>query len=508
MRKKAMKVIYTLLSAALCCSLSNAYSQETRPDNVHPDARYTEGLTMNIKLEGFSGIWYANQPSDDEYAYKYSGGLATYTANHNPMAVYSPETDKTYFCYGAVSSQGSLIHAVSCYDHKTKAVTRPVGVIDKKTTDAHDNPVLCLDDKGYIWLFSTSHGTSRPSYIHRSTKPYDINEFELISPFKSEDGKKVPLDNFSYLQVYFQKGRGFLGLFTHYVISELKYGKKSVRVISWMKSPDGINWSEWKDIAAIEEGHYQTSFFSNGKAGTSFNYHPNLEKEPGLNYRTNLYYLETDDFGVSWHTVYGKKLSLPLKDVDNEAIVADYASRGLNVYINDVAFDESGYPAILYITSKGYQAGPVSGPQEWHIAHWNGKSWDIGFVTRSDNNYDMGSLYIESEAIWRIIGPTEPGPQQYNTGGEMAMWLSADGGKSWKMDRQLTAKSRFNHSYARKPLILKDDFYAIWADGHGRTPSESGIWFCTKNGEVFCLPQKMRNDTEKVAAYRIIPSLK
>jgi hypothetical protein len=90
----------------------------------------------------------------------------------------------------------------------------------------------------------------------------------------------------------------------------------------------------------------------------------------------------------------------------------------------------------------------------------------------------------------------------------MAMWLSVDGGKSWKMERQLTARSRFNHSYARKPLILKDDFYALWADGHGRTPSESRIWFCTKEGEVFCLPQKMKNDTGKVAGYRIIPSLK
>ena len=61
-----------------------------------------------------------------------------------------------------------------------------------------------------------------------------------------------------------------------------------------MTSPDGLNYSVWKDIATIGEGQYQTSgSFYGQKIGTAFNYHPVKERENGLNYRTNLYYEET-----------------------------------------------------------------------------------------------------------------------------------------------------------------------------------------------------------------------
>jgi len=479
----------------------SVFSQNIPEKVVHPDARFSEGTLLNQSLTGFSGIWYANQPSGDEYVYKYSGGLGTYTANHNPMAIYSPEVQRTFFCYGAVNDKGSLIHAISYFDHKSKKIARPVGVIDKNTTDAHDNPVISIDKEGFIWLFSTSHGTSRPSYIHRSISPYDISRFEPIKPSRSDNGQIVPLDNFSYLQVYYNPENGFIGLFTHYVQKELKYGKKSVRVISFMTSHDGIKWSDWKDIASIEEGHYQTSFYKDGKTGTSFNYHPNLKDEPGLNYRTNLYYLQNKDFSDRWHTVDGKEIDLPLTEISNEALVSDYASRGLNVYINDLAFDESGNPAILYITSKGYQAGPVSGPQNWNIAHWNGSEWEINFVTSSDNNYDMGSLYIEEKGLWRIIGPSEPGPQLYNTGGEIVMWVSNDEGKTWIKAKLMTIDSQYNHSYVRKPVDPDQGFYSFWADGDGRKPSKSRLYFSTKEGDVYQLPEVMERNMLKLKPF-------
>ena len=47
-----------------------------------------EPVTLNIKDDGYRGIWYMNQPSNDEYVYKYSGGLGTYCAKHKPFAIY------------------------------------------------------------------------------------------------------------------------------------------------------------------------------------------------------------------------------------------------------------------------------------------------------------------------------------------------------------------------------------------------------------------------------------
>ena len=40
---------------------------------------------------------YRNQLSNNDYIYKYSGGMAVYPANHRPFAVYSPEVEKTFF---------------------------------------------------------------------------------------------------------------------------------------------------------------------------------------------------------------------------------------------------------------------------------------------------------------------------------------------------------------------------------------------------------------------------
>ena len=115
----------------------------------------------------------------------------------------------------------------------------------------------------------------------------------------------------------------------------------------------------------------------------------------------------------------------------------------------------------------------------------------------SDKNYDLGSLYLEEDGTWRIIGPTATGPQPYNPGGEMAMWISEDWGRTWKKVGQLTIKSERNHTYARCPVNAHPEFYALWADGHGRKPSESNLYFCNKNGVVKCLPHRMKEEFVK-----------
>lgn len=476
------------------------YAQQTGQiqGKVRPDSQYAEAVLLNKPLDGFRGIWYSNQPSADEFVYKYSGGLGTYPSNHYPFSIYAEEVDKTFFCYGGVNEAGSLIHSISYFDHRSNKVARPMAVLDKRTTDAHDNPVMSIDRNGFIWLFSTSHGVGRPSYILKSKHPYDISGFEKIEAGKLENGQKVPLDNFSYLQIYYDENNGFIGMFTHYEQKDLRYGPKQSRIISYMTSPDGVNWSEWKDLADIEEGHYQTSFYQDGKLATAFNFHPNTKMGAGLNFRTNLYYLESTDFGKTWQNSKGERINLPLTGIENDALAEDYQSKGLNVYINDLAFDLKGNPVILYLTSGGYEAGPTNSPRTWNIASWTGKEWNINTVTFSDNNYDMGSLYIEEGNVWRIIGPTESGPQSFNTGGEMAMWTSTDSGKSWNLEKKLTEKSEFNHSYARKPVFAHPEFYAFWADGHGRMPSDSRLYFSTKQGAVYRLPVKIKKKMVKL----------
>lgn len=58
-----LSAINTAAAAVLLAAVS------VLPSGVH---------AQQVKDDGYRGIWYANQPSGDEYKFKYSGGFATY----------------------------------------------------------------------------------------------------------------------------------------------------------------------------------------------------------------------------------------------------------------------------------------------------------------------------------------------------------------------------------------------------------------------------------------------
>jgi hypothetical protein len=226
--------------------------------------------------------------------------------------------------------------------------------------------------------------------------------------------------------------------------------------------------------------------------GTFFNRHRNGEADR----RTDLYYLQSSDFGKTWRNIRNREMTIPLTDVNNPARVIDYLSAGKNVYIHDMGFDGEGRPVCLYLTSGGHIPGPGNAPYEWKVTRWDGKDWITGKVCESDHNYDTGSLYIHDE-IWKVVGPTENGPQLYGTGGEVAIWSSADQGKTWSRERILTRNSRTNHSYVRRPVGAKPPFCFFWADGNPEKFSISGLYFGDFEGNVFKLPYEMKEDYQK-----------
>jgi hypothetical protein len=427
----------------------------------------------NKSADGYRGIWYFNQPSEDEFVYKYSGGFATYPQQQSPIAIYSAKANKTFFVYGGTTggSKPSLLHMVSYFDHKTGMVPRPTILLDKQTDDAHDNPVLSIDDAGYLWIFSNSHGTARPSYVHRSRKPFDITAFDLMHT-----------SNFSYGHIWHDPGKGFLLLHTLY--------ENKGRSMYQTSSADGRTWTKPELMVRIELGQYQLTTHDKTRTASVFNMHPD---PVGLNARTNLYYMETRDHGKSWQTIDGKPLQPPITKAANPALVRDYRAEGQLVYLKDVAFGPDGHPVILYLTSKGFESGPKHGPRYWHTARWTGFRWEIRDLTTSDHNYDHGSLWIDRKSgVWQVIAPTDPGPQPYTTGGDMVLWRSRDRGATWVKVRKLTASAKLNHTYAKRPIDAHKDFYALWADGDTLRPSESALYFTNQEGSaVWRLPMSM-----------------
>ncbi len=434
----------------------------------------------NTSIPGYRGIWFElNQkyPFGD----KYSGGLGTYTAKHQPLAIYAPGVNTTFFVYGGVATEPErhLLCMIGAFDHSTGMVSKPVVVFDKLgVDDPHDNPSLSIDEEGYLWVFVSGRGNTRPGIKLRSRKPYDIAAFDEISR-----------ETFTYPQIW-KTRKGFFHFFTQY---------SGVRELYFETSTDGNQWTPDVKLAGIPQeagqkaGHYQVSgVWKDSIVGTFFNRHLNGDPDT----RTDLYYAETRDFGRTWQTAAGQPLKLPLDTRDAPARVWDYYGRGLNNYMKDMAFDSRGRPVCLHLTSRGHEPGPENQPYQWTISRWNGKFWQQILIARSDHNYDMGSLWING-AHWRIIAPFENRPQPWGAGGEIAQWESFDDGRTWNKTMVLTKNSARNHGYVRRVINGKPPFQFFWADGDPHRFSRSELYFGDFEGNVWRLPYDLEEDWGK-----------
>lgn len=434
-------------------------------------------LAVYPEAAGFRGVWF-DLGQKSRHGSKYSGGLGTYTANHVPMAIYAPEANRTYFTWGGTTAadEKKLLILVSYFDHKTGLVARPVIVMDKTpVNDPHDNASMSIDEEGYIWIFVSGRGTIRPGRIYRSKVPYGINDWVNLGD-----------SEFTYPQPWWFKGKGFFHTYTRYTPGRELYCRAS---------RNGTVWSAEKKLAGLE-GHYQTSEQVGDRVITAFNRHPNRN----VDRRTDLYYMETADMGETWTTADGTVLTTPITGVASPARIRNYSSNpdpadNALVYIHDTTADAYGRPVILYLTSRDHQPGPQGDPRTWMVARWTGTEWLFHPITTSTHNYDTGSIYIEKDGTWKVIGPIGNGPQQWGAGGEIELWTSTDQGATWAKQRDVTTNSPRNHSYARRPRNAHPDFYSYWADGNADALSESHLYFTNKAGDkVWELPSDMTGD--------------
>ncbi len=435
---------------------------------------------QNQTVDGYRGIWFTLGQMK-KYGDKYSGGLGSYTMKHIPMAAYAEEVNKTFFVYGGTPQDGEryLQCMVGCYDHNTGMLQKPRLVFDKGqngVNDPHDNPTIQIDKDGYIWVFVAGRGNKRNGVRFRSNKPYDITSFKYINE-----------DIMAYPQIHYSPEKGFFLFFTRYD------GK---RQLFFRTSKDGKKWSAHQQIASIKEegdkqsGHYQITNCRGQKVVSAFNRHPNGNCDG----RTNIYFIQSEDWGQTWTTVDGTPIELPLTTLYNDALVRDYQSQGRNCYIKDVNFDKDGNPVILYLTSDNHLPGPEGGIRKWHTLHWDGKEWIESQFTTSTHSYDSGSIWTEDDKEWTVIIPSDEGPQPLGSGGGIVRWVSRNEGKTWKRAGTITSGTERNHGYVRRPQNANEGFYAYWSDGNPDTLSPSRLYFYTKDGQVFQMPYDMSEE--------------
>lgn len=212
--------------------------------SIYGAGQVTHGLN-NQKIDGYRGIWFALGQRYDA-GDKYSGALGTYTAKHIPLALFSPEANKTFFVYGGTTgkTERHLLCMVGSYDHSTGKVSKPVVAFDKMgVEDPHDNPTISMDKDGYIWIFVSGRGSKRPGIKLKSRRPLSITHFDIVE--RSE---------FTYPQIW-KTDKGFFHFFTKYTgVRELYYE-------TW----NGSTWSETRQLAGIPSGKDKKKWPLSGK---------------------------------------------------------------------------------------------------------------------------------------------------------------------------------------------------------------------------------------------------
>ncbi|MFT4028134.1 MAG: BNR-4 repeat-containing protein [Novosphingobium sp.] len=446
--------------------------------------------------DGFTGIWYEIVDDNNPAVVKYGGGFSTYPQQIEPMAIYVASRRKTFFATSLDRGDGKIVHAVSFYDHRTRLLARPRIWIEKGTGDAHDAPAIAFDAKGRLLLFSNTHGEHRRASIFRSVKPYDIDRFEeLLDPadpadfrtFGSLDADGQPVLRFSYGQPWKLADGRLLFIHTRYTHLDSVVGGE--RDLWWTMGSDGKHWSAPQRLAHIEQGQYAVSWPRPHGAGigVAFDYHPAGHRGAPLDWRTDLFYLQTTD-GLSWQNAQGETLVAPerwLTEPANPARVFD-APGDQRVYIKDINYTPRGEPVILFLTSPTHLPSPD--PRQLKTASFSKGEWTIRDVLITDHDYDHGSLYIEGD-VWTIIGAFLPGPQHGATGGRIGEWRSTDFGRSWQEVRRFEHAGERNDTYVRRPLNADPQFWAFWADGDAEKKSGVDLYFADRDGHRYRLPR-------------------
>lgn len=459
----------------------------------------------NAQVNGYHGIYYDlgqdasfTVGGQDYKVAKYAGGLGTYPQQTAPIAVYDQASHKTFFVYGGtLPGQNSLKNMVGYYDHATGMMAKPRVVRSVGGTDVHQNATLQIDAAGYLWVFAHSHGTSGSGNVYRSAAPGSINSFIDVTASSLLTSLFPGNPDLAYGNPDIRPDGRVMEV--HNIYGDGRAVHVATGQISG--SGDAIVWNETStsDTRLMDfGGHYAISRRRGEKTGIVANWH-----NGGLDHRTNLYYLESTDFGATWTTANGTTLPGALTSSSNPALVHTFNSNDELVYVKSLDFDANGKPVILFVTvpdgdNVGHDAGPhsgggydaIAGRRKVRTAHYNGSSWDIREVTTTDHNYDHGEIWVDDEGNWHVLGAFVDGPQEWGCGGDIALYSSGDQGATWTLDKQLTSAESLNMTYPRLVEDADDGFFALWADGDGwgEATSHSSLYFMTANGTVYQMP--------------------
>ncbi len=414
----------------------------------------------------YRGVWYRCGtvnvlPGND---FVYSGPMATYSAWHRPMAVYSPEAGTTYFVFGNERNAP----AIGSYDHAARAFSRPTVLGANPDGDAHRNPTLALDDAGFLYVFFGAHND--PTRVLRSDRPYATDAWRecatIIDPTTSypQPFQLLPGEIF------------------------VSYRERSSGWRSRVSTNQGETWEEPVDIVEYEGSDvYAVSIaetedfprkihlaWSRLGGGTR----EEIRTKHLWARRYHIYYACSDDGGRTWRRSDGTPYDLPIAEAQAEKLY-DCGERG--VWLKDIQLGPDGRPFVLFI-----DADPFTYVSDWKCARLSYEGWRFSDIAVGDHMYDDGGIVIEDGSV-TVYAPTTAS-QPREDGGEIDVWRSTDGAGPWQRGEPLTAGSDFSHNNVKVVFNHQagpEDMQVMWSYGDSMSPP------ATRETRLFAFGQGM-----------------
>jgi len=287
----------------------------------------------------------------------------------SPQAIYDSSQNKVYIVYQGSGYDPYIFY----YDVANKTISDNVKVGDNPTADsrwgdAHAAPTLWIDPDGYIHVLYGGHGT--PIKHSKSTNPYDISSWTLLSDFASAGTYPFPVVDGSNVYVFFRKPDGY------------RYYKKST---------DGGN-TFGSDVQWCSTGGIYYNYVRKGNkvhfaiwySGTG-----DLAKEVRYFY----FDLNTETF----HKIDGTELSIPFAFTD-----ADLAWSSPTGWAETaaIAADDNGHIYIIAYARQSHDTPAVEHGDVYAIK-WNGSSWQAK-DTGIDVKFASGNQYLAVKSASEI----------------------------------------------------------------------------------------------------------
>lgn len=348
---------------------------------------------------------------------------------------------KTYVGY--VNKNGDIM--VGIYDENTKNISSTVLHANLQIDDHAAPSILVRSDRRLMVFYSAHTGDSM--FYRISTNPEDISSWKneqsvntnTAGDWKYTYSNPVQLsseDNEVYL--FWRGGNG---------------------EPTFSTSTDGNSWSDAQTLFNVPGERPYMKASSNGTDKIYFTFtngHPNEVDNNSIYFA----YYQGGSFYKADGTFIKSINDLPLTPADVD-MVYDSSKSGIKAWNWDIAFDENGYPVIVYAVF------PTINDHRYVYARYNGNAWDNNEITSAGDSiggdtelYYSGGITLDHENPSIVYLSKE-----IDNVNEIQKWSTQNSGLNWSFENITSESTKENI----RPIVPRnhtsDKPGVIWMSG-------------------------------------------